>query len=93
VQLYDPDTGRCADGLDRHGASDNAGAESTICALLALLALQPVASRGRLSAGRHAGAHRLAGAAASLRPVGAGGLPADRGLVARGVDVTLFASG
>jgi hypothetical protein len=42
VQLYDPDTGRCADGLDRHGASDNAGAESTICALLALLALQPV---------------------------------------------------
>ena len=42
VPLYDPDTGRCADGLDRHGASDNAGAESTISALLALLALQPV---------------------------------------------------
>jgi uncharacterized protein YyaL (SSP411 family) len=41
VQLYDPATGRCADGLDRHGASNNAGAESTICALLALLALQP----------------------------------------------------
>ena len=41
LQLYDPDTGRCADGLDRHGASHNAGAESTICALLALLALQP----------------------------------------------------
>ena len=39
VALYDPTTGRCADGLDRHGASRNAGAESTICALLALLAL------------------------------------------------------
>ena len=41
VPLYDPATGRCADGLDRHGPSDNAGAESTICALLGLLALQP----------------------------------------------------
>jgi uncharacterized protein YyaL (SSP411 family) len=39
VALYDPVTGRCADGLDRHGASANAGAESTICALLALLAV------------------------------------------------------
>ena len=39
VPLYDVATGRCADGLDRHGASGNAGAESTICALLGLLAL------------------------------------------------------
>ena len=39
IALYDPATGRCADGLDRHGASRNAGAESTICALMALLAL------------------------------------------------------
>lgn len=39
VPLYDVATGRCADGLDRHGPSANAGAESTICALLALLAL------------------------------------------------------
>ncbi len=39
VPLYDPRTGRCADGLDRHGASSNAGAESTICALLGLLVL------------------------------------------------------
>lgn len=37
--LYDPSTGRCADGLDRGGISANAGAESTIAALLALLAL------------------------------------------------------
>ena len=44
VALYDPDTGRCADGLDRHGASSNAGAESTICALMALLALTPATS-------------------------------------------------
>jgi uncharacterized protein YyaL (SSP411 family) len=46
VPLYDPATGRCADGLDRHGPSDNAGAESVICALLALLALQPVPQGG-----------------------------------------------
>ncbi len=39
VALYRSDTGRCADGLDRHGASDNAGGESVVCALLALLAL------------------------------------------------------
>lgn len=37
--LYDAESGRCADGLDRHGASDHAGAESTVCALLGLLAL------------------------------------------------------
>ncbi len=39
LPLYDPDTGRCADGLDRHGPSDNAGGESIVSALLALLAL------------------------------------------------------
>lgn len=39
VALYDADSGRCVDGLDRHGASTNAGAESTICAILGLLAL------------------------------------------------------
>ena len=39
IEMYDPETGRCADGLDRHGASRNAGAESTICALMALLAV------------------------------------------------------
>ena len=39
VALYDPATGRCADGLDRHGASGNAGGESVACALLGLLAL------------------------------------------------------
>jgi glycosyltransferase involved in cell wall biosynthesis len=39
LPLYDPATGRCADGLDRHGVSSNTGAESTICALLGLLAL------------------------------------------------------
>ncbi len=37
VPLYDPDTGVCADGLERGGASSNAGAESVICALLGLL--------------------------------------------------------
>jgi hypothetical protein len=41
LALYDPATGRCADGLDRHGVSSNAGAESTICALLGLVALPP----------------------------------------------------
>lgn len=37
--LYDPSTGRCRDGLDRQGISENSGAESTICALLGLLAV------------------------------------------------------
>ena len=41
LALYDPATGRCLDGLDRHGVSSNAGAESTICALLGLVALPP----------------------------------------------------
>ena len=39
LPLYDAATGRCADGLDRHGVSTNSGAESTVCALLGLLAL------------------------------------------------------
>ena len=39
VALYDPITGRCADGLDRHGVSRNAGAESVLSALLGLLAV------------------------------------------------------
>jgi glycosyltransferase involved in cell wall biosynthesis len=38
VVLYDPRTGACADGLERRGASSNAGAESVVCALLGLLA-------------------------------------------------------
>lgn len=48
IALYDRETGRCADGLDRHGVSRNAGAESTICALMALLAVSddPVADVG-----------------------------------------------
>jgi len=43
VALYHAGTGRCADGLDRHGASDNSGGESVVCALLALLAI-PIAT-------------------------------------------------
>lgn len=39
LALYDAETGRCADGLDRHGVSTNTGGESTICALLGLVAL------------------------------------------------------
>jgi glycosyltransferase involved in cell wall biosynthesis len=39
VRLYDSSTGACADGLDPHGPSMNQGAESAICALLALLAV------------------------------------------------------
>jgi hypothetical protein len=38
-RLYDPASGACSDGLDAHGASLNSGAESCICALLALLVL------------------------------------------------------
>jgi len=39
VPVYDPDAGACRDGLHPHGANLNAGAESTICYLLARLAL------------------------------------------------------
>jgi glycosyltransferase involved in cell wall biosynthesis len=39
ARLYDSATGACADGLDPHGPSMNQGAESVICALLALLAV------------------------------------------------------
>jgi len=40
VALYDPRTGACADGLDREGASRNAGAESVICCLMGLMAAE-----------------------------------------------------
>lgn len=43
LALYDPATGRCVDGLDRHGVSGNAGAESAVCALLAVLAVPSAA--------------------------------------------------
>jgi hypothetical protein len=50
VQMYDPETGRCFDGIDGRVAwrvNRNSGAESTIEALLALLVVNdnPVASR------------------------------------------------
>ncbi len=41
--LYDPLTGACADGLDRDGVSRNAGAESTVCCLLGLMAAEEAA--------------------------------------------------
>lgn len=39
ASLYDFRTGACADGLDVQGVSQNQGAESTICYLLALLSI------------------------------------------------------
>jgi len=39
VPVYDPDTGACRDGLHPHGANLNAGAESTLCFLLARLTI------------------------------------------------------
>ncbi len=39
VPVYDPDTGVCRDGLHPHGVNLNAGAESTVCYLLARLAI------------------------------------------------------
>jgi uncharacterized protein YyaL (SSP411 family) len=46
VPLYDAGTGRCADGLDRHGASDNAGRSPRSARCWRLLALQPVPAGG-----------------------------------------------
>ncbi|MGJ1433162.1 hypothetical protein ACR79M_16475 [Sphingobacterium spiritivorum] len=37
LQLYDPSSGGCCDGLDSHGVNLNQGAESTICFWLAYL--------------------------------------------------------
>lgn len=45
VQVYDLQTGVCADGLDQQGVSLNAGAESVICCLVGLLALTRVRER------------------------------------------------
>ncbi len=39
IALYDPATGGCRDGLEAHGVNQNQGAESTLCWLMALLAL------------------------------------------------------
>ncbi|MEJ7582849.1 MAG: glycosyltransferase family 4 protein [Acidimicrobiales bacterium] len=70
--LYDPATGRCRDGLDRHGVSANSGAESVISALLGFLAVpvdpeihQPSAATGGPAPHR---AHGLVLAAGSAAP-------------------------
>lgn len=49
ARLYDATTGACADGLDPHGPSMNQGAESAICALLALLAVSRQIEKGDTS--------------------------------------------
>ena len=97
LPVYDFATGGCHDGLGPAGLSDNEGAESTLAFLQALLALDGaglqrfVGRRG--DEGRAPRADRLAHAAASTTGPWelVTGLLAD-GLVARGVDVTLFAT-
>ncbi len=39
IPLYDHSTGGCRDGLEAHGANENQGAESSLCWLMALLAV------------------------------------------------------
>ncbi len=39
IPLYDHFTGGCRDGLEAHGANENQGAESSLCWLMALLAV------------------------------------------------------
>ncbi len=39
ISLYDHATGGCRDGLEAHSANENQGAESTLCWLMALLAI------------------------------------------------------
>jgi len=39
IPLYDHATGGCRDGLEAHGANENQGAESSLCWLMALLAV------------------------------------------------------
>lgn len=42
AEVYDPHSGRCLDGVDATGVNTHAGAESTVCALLALADLSDV---------------------------------------------------
>lgn len=50
--LYNPETGACADGLERDGLNANKGAEATISFLLALLALYRWELRDRFSSNK-----------------------------------------
>lgn len=45
LPLYDPRTGRCHDGLTEHGVNENCGTESTLSALLTMLATDEAAGQ------------------------------------------------
>ena len=95
VALYDPATGRCADGLDRHGVSRNAGAESTICALMALRrGVRPYDETGpRLVRRRRCSPRSPGGCRPATTGRGSWSCPGSPRASSRGaVDVTLFAT-
>ena len=46
--IYNPSTGGCYDGLEEHNVNLNQGAESTICYLLARLAMEDISSKKEL---------------------------------------------
>ncbi|MDH5388561.1 MAG: glycosyltransferase family 4 protein [Gammaproteobacteria bacterium] len=48
LSLYDHATGGCRDGLMSHGVNENQGAESTLCWLMALLAIYKHRGRGEI---------------------------------------------
>ena len=48
ISLYDHATGGCRDGLKTQGANENQGAESTLCWLMALLAIYKLRGQGEI---------------------------------------------
>ena len=51
ISLYDHATGGCRDGLQVQGANENQGAESTLCWLMALLAIYKHRGHGEIKQG------------------------------------------
>ena len=97
LPVYDFATGGCHDGLGPTGLNDNEGAESTLAYLQALLALErrraagcvaPIPDERSRCSGRSPGVRRREHYGPWEQVTG---LLAE-GLVARGVDVTLFAT-
>jgi hypothetical protein len=51
IPLYDHATGGCRDGLQAHSVNENQGAESTLCWLMALLAVYKHRGQGEIKRG------------------------------------------
>lgn len=59
ISLYDHATGGCRDGLEEQGANENQGAESTLCWLMALLAIYKLRGHGEIKQNAERGPVRV----------------------------------